>query len=193
MVHRLIFGATLAGALGCALMAGLLLAFSVAVMPGLGRVPTPQGISTMQSVNVAILNPLFGAVFFGTTATTVGLVVSAPFTWQERGAVWRLAGGLLFVVGTFVVTVACNVPLNDSLAALSPASREGAAFWEHYRTIVDGLESSAHPRRRRSFGLSHRGPVVTAARAEHRRTVSAGRTLSSRCPPNARRGRPRRG
>ncbi|PZS19603.1 MAG: hypothetical protein DLM57_03750 [Pseudonocardiales bacterium] len=134
MSERLIFGVTFAGALGCALMAGLLLAFSVGVMPALNRVPTPNAITTMQSINVAILNPLFGLVFFGTTATTVVLALSAPFTWQERGAVWRLVGGLLFVVGTFVVTVACNVPLNDSLAAIDPQSAKGAAVWEHYRT-----------------------------------------------------------
>jgi hypothetical protein len=40
-------------------MAGFFFAFSVCVMRALGQLPLEQGIASMQSINVAILNPLF--------------------------------------------------------------------------------------------------------------------------------------
>lgn len=138
MYMKILTAAAVVGALGCALMAGLMLAFSVAVMPGLRRLPAPQGIASMNSVNSAILNPAFGLAFFAATAASLGLAVSAPFTWHQPGAVWRLAGGLLFFVGAFVVTMGINVPLNDSLAAVDPQSAEGARVWEQFQATWTG-------------------------------------------------------
>ncbi len=43
-----------------------------------------------------------------------------------------LAGGVLYVIGMFVCTLAFNVPLNDALAAVDPASVEGASVWARY-------------------------------------------------------------
>jgi len=114
-------------------MAGLLFAFSVAIIPGLRRLPAPQGIVSMNAFNDAILNPAFGLVFFVATAASVALAISAPFTWHQSGAVWRLVGGLLFFVGAFVVTMAINVPLNNELAAAEATSAGGARVWAHYQ------------------------------------------------------------
>src|SRR5262249_36312950 len=44
-------------------LAGLFFAFSVAVMQALARLPAAGGIAAMQSINIAILNPLFLSVF----------------------------------------------------------------------------------------------------------------------------------
>ena len=43
-----------------------------------------------------------------------------------------LAGGLVYVVGMFVVTMVCNVPRNDALAAVAPASPQAAEMWTAY-------------------------------------------------------------
>jgi uncharacterized membrane protein len=130
--------AAFVAALGCALTAGLLFAFSVSIMRGLRRLPAAQGITAMNAFNDAILNPVFGLVFFVASATSLGLAVSAPFTWHQSGAPWRLVGGLLFFVGVFVVTMGVNIPLNDSLAAVDPDSAEGATFWQHYQAMWTG-------------------------------------------------------
>ncbi len=66
VIDRLLFALTLLAALGCGLMAGLFFAFSVCVMKALERLPSAAGITAMQSINVAIINPVFLAVFFGT-------------------------------------------------------------------------------------------------------------------------------
>lgn len=121
------------GALGCALTAGVLFAFSVAIMPGLRRLPVPQAITSMNAFNDAILNPVFLLAFLVSSAASLGLAVSAPFTWHHHGAIWRLVGGALFFIGVFVVTMAINVALNDSLAAVDPQSAEGVRVWDHYQ------------------------------------------------------------
>ena len=43
-----------------------------------------------------------------------------------------LAGSLLYLIGTILVTMAFNVPLNNKLASVSANSAEGAAVWKRY-------------------------------------------------------------
>jgi uncharacterized membrane protein len=44
------------------------------------------------------------------------------------------AGGVLYVLGMFVVTVIFNVSLNNALAAADPASHEAASLWARFLT-----------------------------------------------------------
>jgi hypothetical protein len=57
---------TFAAAIGAGLVAGIFFAFSSFVMRALARIAPPQGIAAMQSINVAVINPVFMAVFLGT-------------------------------------------------------------------------------------------------------------------------------
>jgi hypothetical protein len=54
-----LFVLTFLAALGSALIGGLFFAFSAFVMRALGRLPPAGGIAAMQSINVAVLNPVF--------------------------------------------------------------------------------------------------------------------------------------
>jgi uncharacterized membrane protein len=101
-------------------------------MTALGRIPPAGGISAMQSINVAILNPLFFVAFFGTAATCLLLAIAALFRWDEPAAFYLLAGSVLYLVGSLLVTIVFNVPLNDALAAVNPDSAEGASLWTGY-------------------------------------------------------------
>lgn len=109
IVDDLLFAVTLVAALGCGLMAGLFFAFSVSVMKALARLPSAQGIAAMQSINVAIINPLFLAAFFGTAAACVLIIIASFFRWHAPGAVYLVIGGALYLVGTFWVTFVFNV------------------------------------------------------------------------------------
>jgi uncharacterized membrane protein len=122
----------LLAALGCALMAGLFFAFSVSVMRGLARIPPAAGIAAMQAINIVILNPVFGLVFFGTTAVCVVVTVAAVVQWHQPASAYLLAGGLLYLIGAFGVTVVFNVPRNNALAAVEPGSPDGARVWSSY-------------------------------------------------------------
>lgn len=122
----------LLAALGCGLMAGLFFAFSSFVMTALARLPPHEGIAAMQSINIAVRNPLFFSVFFGTAALCLVLVLMAAPQWRAPGTACALAAGLLYLLGTFGVTAAANVPLNEALAPLDPNAPASAARWMDY-------------------------------------------------------------
>jgi uncharacterized membrane protein len=132
MMQILITGLLWFSAIGCGLLAGLYFAFSAFIMTALGRIGQAAGIAAMKAINVAILQSLFMPLFLGTTATSAALAVMALFRWGEPGAMAMVAGGVLFVLGMFVVTMIFNVPLNNALAAAEPASSEAASLWARY-------------------------------------------------------------
>ena len=134
MIDDLLFALALFSALGGGLMAGTFYAFSTFVMKGLARVPSAQGIAAMQSINITVINPWFMAAFMGTAAASVLIVVFSLFRWNEAGTVYLLGGGLTYLIGTFLVTMAFNVPRNNALAAVDPPSANGARLWESYLT-----------------------------------------------------------
>ena len=129
------FVLTVLAALGSALVAGIFFAFSTFVMAALGRLEPGQGIAAMQAINVTVINPWFFGAFFGTAALSLVLGIAALFDWADPAALWRLAGSGLYLVTCILVTIACNVPLNNRLAKVAPDSSEGAECWARYLTV----------------------------------------------------------
>lgn len=127
-----LFALKLVTVLGCGLIAGVFFAFSTFVMSALARLQPVQGIAAMQAINITVINPLFMAAFLGTAAACLFGTVLALLKWQQPGSAYLLIGSLLYLIGTFLVTIACNVPLNDALAAVEPTSNDGAALWTRY-------------------------------------------------------------
>jgi uncharacterized membrane protein len=123
---------TLACALGSGLVAGFFFAFSVCVMWALGRLPSAQGISAMQTINVVVINPLFLGAFLGTAVASALLLVLSLMDLESAGSTMRVIGALLYLAGAFVVTMVFNVPRNNALAAAAPDTREAAALWREY-------------------------------------------------------------
>ena len=146
MRQFLISGLLWFSAIGCGLVAGLYFAFSTFIMTALGRIDQAAGISAMNAINVDILRSLFMPFFLGTTLSSAALAGLAIFRWSEAGAAAMLVGGVLYVLGMFVVTMVFNVPLNDALAAVDLNSPAAATlwtrylsdwtFWNHVRTIT---------------------------------------------------------
>ncbi|MGL4619177.1 anthrone oxygenase family protein [Chroococcidiopsis sp.] len=133
-VDNLSFGLKLFSALGCGLVAGVFFAFSTFVMSALARLQPKEGIAAMQSINIMAINPLFMLALFGTAATCLFLAVSSLLKWHQLDAAYLLVGSLLYLVGTVLVTIAFNVPLNDALATVKPDSTQGANLWASYLT-----------------------------------------------------------
>ncbi|KWE71117.1 hypothetical protein WL77_10500 [Burkholderia ubonensis] len=119
-------------AIGCGLMAGVYFAFSTFVMTSLGRLAPAAGVAAMNAINVDIVRSLFMPVFLGTTLASLALAILALLHRSEPGAIWIVAGGAIYVLGMFGVTMVFNVPLNDALSATDASSAEGAAFWARY-------------------------------------------------------------
>ena len=67
-------------------------AFSTFVMPALKRLPAPQGIAAMQSINELAVTPLFMTALFGTAAACVGVAAWELITSSDRPLALLLAG-----------------------------------------------------------------------------------------------------
>jgi uncharacterized membrane protein len=102
-------------AITTALMAGLFFAWSCSVTPGLARVSTPEYLAAFQSMNRAILNPVFMVCFMG-TVILLPLSTYQQYSQPVSISFWFfLIASVLYIVGVFGVTMAGNVPLNDML------------------------------------------------------------------------------
>jgi uncharacterized membrane protein len=153
---------TLVCALGCGLMAGFFFAFSFCVMQALGKLPPAQGVAAMQSVNVVVINPWFLTVFMGTAALCVVATIAAALNRHHPSASYLIVGSVLYVVGTFTVTMRFNVPLNNALAALSADGAEAARLWTRYLstwTNWNHVRTAAALAGTIAFSLSLRSPA----------------------------------
>ncbi|GAB7052128.1 anthrone oxygenase family protein [Catenuloplanes indicus] len=107
----------LAGTL-TALIAGLFFSFSFVTNRGLGRLGDIGYLRAMQSINVAIVNPVFLAAFLGPLVLLpLALILRLQDGWSAEGGL-LLAACALYVVGGFGVTVGANIPLNNRLDAV---------------------------------------------------------------------------
>ncbi|CAA0123315.1 Uncharacterised protein [Halioglobus japonicus] len=115
------------------IMVGLYFAFSNTVMASLAKFES--GADVMVEINKIILNPVFMAVFWISGLGSLYLVVAA------KGLLFIAA--LVFLVGTTLVTIVKNVPLNNQLQAAG-AQREQVwqryldkwVFWNHVRSVA---------------------------------------------------------
>ena len=165
MTNSLLNAAVFAAALGSGLLAGLFFVFSAFMMTALARLGAPQGIAAMQSVNVAILNPLFLIVFMGTAVLSLVTAVGAIWNWSAAGSGWTLAGSLLYLVGIILVN-----PGDDGFqraaqrCACGRRSRKrgGRDDLGALSRCLGEVEPRAHGRRARRAGLLHSGVTVGA-------------------------------
>lgn len=141
---NIIFGLTILAALGSGLIAGVFFAFSTSVMKALGRIPPAEGMAAMQSINIVIINPVFLGAFLGTGIVSIVLAIVSLIRWQSPESAYLLAAALLYLIGSLLVTMVINVPMNDALAAATPADGldiwtnylSNWTFWNHIRTLA---------------------------------------------------------
>jgi len=122
-------------AVGCGVMAGVYFAFSGFIMTALSRIDQASGVAAMSSINTVILRSLFMPLFFGTTLAALILAVAALTGWGTPGPLAMLAGGVLYVLGMFVVTMLFNVPLNNTLESAHASGVDAAATWARYLRV----------------------------------------------------------
>ena len=127
MTHAITTGLLWFAAIGSGLLAGLYFAFSTFINSALGRIETPAGIAAMNSINVVIVRLPFMPLFLGSSLAALIRAGIALLQWHQPGSVAIFAGGVIYVVGMFVCTMVFNVPLNNALLAVDPASANGAA------------------------------------------------------------------
>jgi uncharacterized membrane protein len=119
---RLVFIA----AIGSGITAGVFFAFSSFVIAALKRISPEHGVAVMNSINVTVINPGFMSAFAGTALLCLLLSAGSIFKWDQGVAKLALIASLVYLIGTFGVTIVFNVPLNDKLA------KQGISFWQDY-------------------------------------------------------------
>ncbi|NYV66630.1 DUF1772 domain-containing protein [Bacillus sp. Gen3] len=132
MINQIIPYVILFGVTGSGLVAGVFFAFSSFVMKALARLPDDHGVAAMQSINVVVLNRSFLTVFLGTALVTILLITHSIFNWEDTNAILLFAGSLFYFVGSFLVTIVRNVPLNDALARVDTKEGESLTLWKDY-------------------------------------------------------------
>jgi len=118
--------------LGSALIGGVFFAFSSFIMKALARVPSPEGIAAMQSINVVVINPLFLGAFIGTALLSIGLAAFSLPNLDQVSTALFFSGAVMYFAGTFFVTMFRNVPLNNRLAAISVMDADAVKLWVDY-------------------------------------------------------------
>ncbi len=131
------------------LMAGLFFGWAVSVIPGTLRISDRAYISTMQSINAAIVNPLFVITFIGTALALAGAAILHFRSGDTRRAWWLAAATVTYTIGLLGVTVGGNIPLNNALDRfdLDAATTESIAKqrsdyegpwnrWHNVRTVA---------------------------------------------------------
>ena len=103
----------------------------------------------MQSVNRAILNPMFLLVFMGSTFVLAGAAVASFWTGETRRGWWMTSAALTYALGVFGITAAGNVPLNSKLdafdlaggtdATIAAARRDSEGPWNRLHYIRSTL------------------------------------------------------
>lgn len=141
--------ALIAATLTVGLMAGVFFLYAVAIMPGLGRAGDRTFVAAFQSIDRAIINPVFLSGFVGALLFT-GLAAVLHLPAEGRPVLpWTLAAFVLYLAG-FLLTVRINVPLNDQIKAAGDPDRIDVAAvrarleapwvrWNLVRTGLTGL------------------------------------------------------
>ncbi|TDE48440.1 DUF1772 domain-containing protein [Nonomuraea mesophila] len=112
-------------------LAGLYYTFSMSVMPGLNAIDTAQAEAAMRSINKKILNPWLFLVLLGSpvAALLAGLFADGP------AALWFFAAAAVNFAGSFLVTMAINVPMNNAMNAGTMPWKDFMRRWTPWNTF----------------------------------------------------------
>lgn len=125
---------------------GFFYAWVCSTMWGLDGADPRVAIAAMQAMNSSVRNAVFAPAFFGTPF----VMIATALVVRGRAGVFFGAGGLVYLVGGMILTIAVNVPMNEALAVVDvPQDIDAArAIWEAFsprwqvfniaRTVVSG-------------------------------------------------------
>ena len=115
-----------------ALVAGVFLTFSDFIMRSLAATQPEGGIEAMQQINRKVFRTVFMVLLIG--MAFVSPVMAAFAIWQgsSPATIWIIAASVTYVIGTFGVTVAFNVPMNERLDRMTHDSAVAASYWHRY-------------------------------------------------------------
>ncbi len=130
---------------------GFFYAWVCSTMWGLDQADPNVAISAMQAMNASVRNGIFAPAFFGTPFVMMLTGAVAYRSGRKVAAASFGAGGIIYLLGGMVLTMAVNVPMNQALALvetpmeLTRASEVWNAYsgpwqtWNITRTVASGV------------------------------------------------------
>ena len=135
----------------CSLVAGLVFAFAIVIMPGIKSLEDRDYLKAFAVMDRVIQNnqPVFIFVWIGSAFSVITLLILS--FWQLEGAhrVWAIVLPAIYLVGVQLPTIIINIPLNNRLQSLdlnnlsqselSTIRKEFESRWTYsnsFRTIV---------------------------------------------------------
>jgi uncharacterized membrane protein len=104
------------------LMAGVFGDWAVTIMRGLRETDDRTFVGAFQAIDRAIYNPLFMLAFMGALGLT-GVAAVLYLRGDARAPLPWVAVAFVLYLAAFVITMAVNVPLNNSLTAAGDPDR----------------------------------------------------------------------
>ncbi|MFI7455276.1 DUF1772 domain-containing protein [Nonomuraea sp. NPDC049714] len=117
------------------LMAGIFFAFSNSITPGLDAIDPAPAASAMRSINRKILNPGFLTLFVLSPFASAGAGVLLLLLGETEAAIWLIAAGVVYALGSFLPTAVLNVPMNNALDAGELDWQGYGARWTRWNTV----------------------------------------------------------
>ena len=138
-------------ALLCGLVAGLVFAFAIVVIPGIKSLEDRDFLRAFVKMDRVIQNnqPIFILVWVGSAVAVLGLAALSIWQLDGMNRLLAVAFSTVYLVGVQLPTIAINIPLNNELQSLELDSTDDAqisaarrkfesrwVWWNSFRTIA---------------------------------------------------------
>lgn len=114
----------------CTLVAGVVFAFAVVVMPGIRNLSDGGFLASFQAMDRVIQNrqPLFALVWLGSVVALVAAVGLGFGRLDGTGRALLAGATALYLLGVQLPTFVVNIPLNNAVQALDVEAMDDAAL-----------------------------------------------------------------
>ena len=104
-------------------------------MRGLLRAAPAGGIESMQQLNRTVFRSVFLTTFLALVPVSIAFAIYAWFALNGPAMRFIIAAAVVYLPFVFIVTAAGNVPMNEKLDKMDPASAEASAYWSIYGRV----------------------------------------------------------
>ena len=115
--------------IACGLVSGTFLTFSDFVMRSLDGAKNTAGIEVMQIINREVFSSVFMFLLLGMSALSLFLIGYAYYRVSGSASELIMAGGAVYFVGVFAVSLVFNVPMNNRLDTKEYTGADATAYW----------------------------------------------------------------
>lgn len=115
-----------------AVLAGVFFGYAVSVIGALARLGDREYVRAMQQINIVIQNGLFFLTFMGPVLLLPIVTYMARDAANPLQFYLLLAASIIYIGGSFILTIVGNVPYNERLARVNADTTEVSAARMRY-------------------------------------------------------------